>query len=371
MIYLDCAATSFQKPESVRQAVAKAFITMSSPGRGSYPYAMRAADTVFDCRCALAEQFHVPTPENVVFTCNATHALNIAINSLISANDKVVISGYEHNAVTRPLHAIGADVHIASSELFNPEAAVEAFARELAGAKAAVCCHISNVFGFILPVERIAALCRAQGVPLIVDASQSAGVFPIDFAALGAAFAAMPGHKGLMGPQGTGVLLCAETAKPLIYGGTGSESASAAMPPYLPDELEAGTHNVPGIAGLLAGIHWVNEMGPQRIMEHEKRLSELFLDRISGVPKVQIFRAENGANQAGVVSVRIEDLDCEMAAQRLAEAGICVRAGLHCAPTAHRTGGTIDTGTVRFSVSPFNTEREINRASAAFREIAK
>jgi cysteine desulfurase family protein len=371
MIYLDCAATSFQKPESVHRAVAKALKTMSSPGRGSYQYAMRAADTVFDCRSALAELFHVPTPENVVFTCNATHALNIAINSLVSAGDKVVISGYEHNAVTRPLHAIGADVHIAASELFDPEAAIAAFARELPGAKAAVCCHVSNVFGYILPVERIAALCRTEGVPLIIDASQSAGSIPIDFTALGAAFAAMPGHKGLLGPQGTGVLLCAAEAKPFLFGGTGSESASPTMPAYLPDQLEAGTHNVPGIAGLLAGTQWVNEMGPQRILEHERRVSELFLDRISGVPNVQVYRAKRSYVQTGVISVRIEGLDCEMAAQRLSEAGICVRSGLHCAPTAHRTVGTIDTGTIRFSISPFNTEHEINRASMIFREIVR
>ena len=189
MIYLDSAATSLLKPPSVARATAMAVRTMASPGRGGHSAAMRAADTVFACREAAAELFHVPEPERVVFTMNATHALNIAIHSLVSPGDPVVISGYEHNSVTRPLHALGAQVRVAESPLFDPEAAVSAFRRALPGAKAAVCTMVSNVFGYLLPVREIAELCAAAGVPLIVDASQAAGCVAFDAAALGAAAA--------------------------------------------------------------------------------------------------------------------------------------------------------------------------------------
>ena len=221
---------------------------------------MDAAEVLLDCRERAAALFSVPNPEQVVFTSSATHGLNIAIKSLVGPGDRVVISGYEHNAVTRPLHGLGAEIITAASPLFSPEAAVEAFRRALPGARAAVVCHVSNVFGYILPLGEIAALCRAEGIPLIVDTSQSAGCVPLDFAALGCAFAAMPGHKGLMGPQGTGVLLCGdERVRPLLEGGTGSESLRQDMPAWLPDRLEAGTHNMPGIAGLLAGMDWIKE----------------------------------------------------------------------------------------------------------------
>ena len=254
MIYLDSAATSLLKPPSVARAASMAIRTMASPGRGGHSAAMRAADTVFACRAAAAALFHVPEPERVVFTMNATHALDIAIHSLVSPGDPVVISGYEHNSVTRPLYALGAQVRVAASPLFDPAAAVDAFRRALPGARAAVCTMVSNVFGYLLPVQEIAELCAAARVPLIVDASQAAGCVALDASALGAAFVAMPGHKGLLGPQGTGILLCFAQPEPLLYGGTGSQSMLQTMPEQLPDRLEAGTHNVPGIAGLLAGI---------------------------------------------------------------------------------------------------------------------
>ena len=274
MIYLDSAATSLLKPPSVARATAMAVRTMASPGRGGHSAAMRAADTVFACREAAAELFHVPEPERVVFTMNATHALNIAIHSLVSPGDPVVISGYEHNSVTRPLHALGAQVRVAESPLFDPEAAVSAFRRALPGAKAAVCTMVSNVFGYLLPVREIAELCAAAGVPLIVDASQAAGCVAFDAAALGAAFVAMPGHKGLLGPQGTGILLCFAQPKPLLCGGTGSQSVLQDMPVELPDRLEAGTHNVPGIAGLLAGIRYLSAHGVEHIERRERWLAQ-------------------------------------------------------------------------------------------------
>ena len=370
MIYLDCAATSLQKPAAVRYAVAEALQSMSSPGRGGYASAMLAADTVLDCRIALADMFCVRRPEQVVFTSSATHGLNIAIHSLVGPGDRVVVSGYEHNAVWRTLHGVGADIKVAASPLFQPLAAVEAFRRLLPGAKAAVCTQVSNVFGYILPVKEIAALCRAQGIPLIVDASQGAGSVGLDFEALGCAFAAMPGHKGLLGPQGTGVLLCREEdARPLFYGGTGSMSRPAAMPAFLPDRLEAGTHNVPGVAGLLAGVRWLHRTTCPAVLAHERKLLADFADRLAGDGRVRLFRAADPSDQAGVLSLQLEGLDCEEAAFRLSERGVAVRAGLHCAPLAHDTAGTLEQGTVRFSFSPFNTDRETALAAAAVLDI--
>lgn len=366
MIYLDSAATTLQKPAAVRYAVSEAMRTMSSPGRGSYESAMLAADTVLDCRTALADMFCVPRPEQVVFTSSATHGLNIAIRSLIGPGDRVVISGYEHNAVWRPLWGLGADIRVAESPLFDPDAAVEAFRKQLPGAKAAVCCQVSNVFGYILPVEKIAALCREQGVPLIVDASQAAGSVGLDFGALGCAFAAMPGHKGLMGPQGTGVLLCRdENVLPLFYGGTGSQSQDAAMPEFLPDRLEPGTHNVPGIAGLLAGVRWLERKTCAAVLAHERKIMEIFSERLGRDGRIRQFKADDTAHQAGVLSIQLDGIDCEEAAGWLGQRKIAVRAGLHCAPLAHRTAGTLEQGTVRFSFSPFNTAQEVIAAADA------
>ena len=250
----------------------RAMRTMSSPGRGGYAAARAAEETAFRCRSLAAELFGVPSPEQVVFTSNATHALNIAIRSLVPEGGRVAVSGYEHNAVTRPLHALGARIKVAASPLFDRAALLRAFENSISPElDAVVCTHVSNVFGFVLPIEEIAALCRAEGVPLIVDASQSAGILPFELDTLGAAFIAMPGHKGLYGPQGTGLLLCAHDAAPLLYGGTGSASLEQTMPDFLPDRLEAGTHNMPGIAGLEAGLRFVRERR-ERIERHERAL---------------------------------------------------------------------------------------------------
>ena len=369
MIYLDCAATALQKPDSVYRSVQNAMRSMASPGRGGHRAAMRAAETVFSCRCAVAELFSVPSPEQVVFTSNATHALNIAIHDLISAGDKVVVSGYEHNSVMRPLHAIGADMRIVRSPLFDCEAMVEGFARELPRARAAVCTAMSNVFGFITPIAEISALCRRYGVPLIVDASQLAGCGTIDFGQLGAAYIAFPGHKGLLGPQGTGVLLCGRVARPLMMGGTGSDSKLRTMPDILPDRLEAGTHNVAGIAGLEAGVRFVKMKGVARIAAHERGLMQRFVKDCEDLRSVETFSAEESSVQGGVISLRCKDMDAEELAERFGQAGIAVRGGMHCAPFAHETAGTYDTGTVRFSFSPFNTMNEVERAAAVLRRI--
>ncbi len=372
MIYLDSAATSFQKPLQVKRAVLNALNNMSSPGRGGYKSAMAAADLLLDCRIALGDMFSVEKPENVVFTSNCTHSLNTAIKSLISAGDRVVVSGYEHNAVVRPLHALGAIVDVAEGPLFEPEAILRSFAEKLPGAACAVCTHVSNVFGYVLPLEEIAALCRRRGVPLIVDAAQSAGCLPLDFSSLDCAFAAMPGHKGLLGPQGTGVLLCGEKMpRSLMEGGTGTNSEDMAMPDFLPDRLEAGTHNVPGVAGLLAGVNWLRAQPPGAVLRHEIKLADAFCDLLYDTPGVRVFRRREGCCQSGVVSLVFENLDCEDAAMRLKDRDIAVRSGLHCAPLAHQSAGTLCSGTVRFSFSPFNHMGEAYVAARAVRQIAE
>ncbi|WP_300763908.1 aminotransferase class V-fold PLP-dependent enzyme [uncultured Oscillibacter sp.] len=369
MIYFDSAATSFQKPASVAAAMWEALAAMSSPGRGGYSAAARAADAAFQCRSELAEMFGMKNPEQVVFTLNATHALNIAIKSLVPPGGKAVISGYEHNAVTRPLEALGADVSVAAAPLFEPEAVTAAFNRLIVpGTDAVVCSHVSNVFGFIQPVEDIAAICRSRRVPFIIDASQSAGVLPLNMGALGAAFIAMPGHKGLYGPQGTGVLLCREDVptRPLLEGGTGSQSIQQQMPDFLPDRLEAGTLNMPGIAGLLAGIRYVRRGGQEKILAHEKHLTQIAAQGLAAMPGTRIFASPGLRHQTGVLSLTVEGLDVESIGSALAERGFAVRTGIHCAPSAHRTAGTLDTGTVRVSFSDFNTPEEVARLLRVF-----
>ena len=362
MIYLDSAATTLQKPAAVAAASARAINNLASPGRGGHRPAMAAAETAFACREAAARLFHVDDPERVVFTFNATHGLNIAIKTLAKPGSRVVISGYEHNAVTRPLHALGADIRVARSPLFDQEAAVEAFGRELdRGADLAVCTHVSNVFGFILPIQEIAGLCRERGVPLIVDASQSAGAIPLDFAALGAAFVAMPGHKGLYGPQGTGLLLCGADPAPLLEGGTGSESRRQSMPDFLPDRLEAGTHNIAGIAGLLEGLRFLERRGVEKIAVHEAALIRRMGEGLRAAPGVEVFLSDDPSAQAGVLSFRLRSRDCEEVGEELGDQGFALRAGLHCAPLAHETAGTLETGTLRASVSAFNTDRETEK----------
>ena len=362
MIYLDSAATTMQKPAAVATAAAWAIDHLASPGRGGHWPAMAAAEKAFACREEAARLFHMEDPERVVFTFNATHGLNIAIKTLARPGSRVVISGYEHNAVTRPLHSLpGVEVRVARGPLFDRQTTLEAFRRELdQGADLVVCTHVSNVFGFILPVADIAALCRIRGVPLIVDASQSAGCVPVDFTGLGAAFLAMPGHKGLYGPQGTGLLLCGADPAPLLEGGTGSESRRQTMPEFLPDRLEAGTHNIAGIAGLLEGLRYVNHLGVENIAAREAGLIRRLGEGLDAIPGVTAFRAKDPHAQAGVLSFCVKNWDCEEIGEALGSRKIALRAGLHCAPLAHETAGTLETGTVRASVSVFNTEGEID-----------
>lgn len=347
MIYLDNGATSFHKPPGVYRAVEEAMRTCANPGRGGYPAAMNAAEVVYDCRERAGKLFAC-NPEQVVFTANCTHSLNLAIHAMVKPGDRVVVSGFEHNAVMRPLYAGNARITVAGRRLFDWEDTLDAFRKALhTGVDAAVFTHVSNVFGYILPVEEMAAMCREAGVPFLLDAAQSAGILPVKLRELGADFIAMPGHKGLLGPQGTGLLLCAGKTEPLLYGGTGSEALRTDMPDDLPERLEAGTLNVPGIAGLSEGIRYLLHQNLDVLSAREQEQAKL---AAAGLKQLgyQVF---SGDHQAGTVSF-VPNRDCEETAKALAERGIAVRAGFHCAALAHESAGTLQTGTVRLSYGP-------------------
>lgn len=353
MVYLDNAATSLHKPPSVSRAVLDALSRCANPGRGGYSAAMAAAETVFHCRETAAKFFHASV-EQVAFTSNCTHGLNIAINTLVKPGARVLISGFEHNAVTRPLHALGAQLVLAGDRLFDWDRLLEQFEDGLKkGVDAAVFTHVSNVFGYILPVDEMAFLCKKYGVPFVVDAAQSAGVLPVDMARWNADFIAVPGHKGLLGPQGTGMLLCGRLPKPLLYGGTGSLSLEQEMPPFLPDRLEAGTVNVPGIAGLDAGMRYVLGIGLEKISRQEQRQVVRCAERLRKIG----FTVFEGQQQSGVLSF-VPTVDCQETAEFLAKNGVAVRGGFHCAPLAHKTAGTLDTGTVRVSFGHDASDRQ-------------
>lgn len=353
MIYLDHAATSFPKPPVVKEAVRRALDRCANPGRGGHAPAMAAAEAVYSCRETAGQFFHCG-PEQVVFTSGCTHGLNMAIFTLAKPGSRVLISGFEHNAVTRPLHALGAQIITAGTRLFDQADTLERFETALKnGVDAAVFTHMSNAFGYILPVDEMAALCRKYRVPFAVDAAQSAGSLPVDFSRWGADFVAMPGHKGLLGPQGIGLLLCAHTPKPMLFGGTGSQSIQQQMPDFLPDGAEAGTLNVPGIAGLEAGLRYVNRIGLKTISSREQRQ----VARCVGALKKLGYTVFSGADQGGVLSF-LPPMDCQQAADILSSRGVAVRAGLHCAPLAHQSAGTLDTGTVRLSFGHDASDRQ-------------
>ena len=344
MTYLDHGATSFPKPQSVTDAMVRAMETCANPGRGGYEAAMRAGRMILRCREQAGKLFGCE-PEQVVCTTSCTHGLNMAIRTLVKPGSRVVVSGFEHNAVMRPVHAIGAKVFVAGRKLFDWDDTLAHFEKTLKqGMDAAVFTHVSNVFGYILPVEEMADLCRKYRVPFIVDCAQSAGMLPVHLKNWGADFIAMPGHKGLLGPMGTGLLLCAQVPEPLLSGGTGSISKSYEMPDFLPDAGEAGTVNVPGIAGLSAGICQVLKEGTEKILAREQREMHRCVKTLEKFG----FRVYSGENQGGTVSF-VPECGCEELAGYLGKQGICVRSGLHCAPLAHESAGTLDTGTVRIS----------------------
>jgi cysteine desulfurase family protein len=366
MIYLDNGATSYYKPASVEKAMVRALRTCANPGRGGYAASDRASRVVYDCRCAAGELFDCP-PEQIIFTKNCTEGLNIAIRTLIKPGSKVVISGFEHNAVTRPLYALGTKMIVAGRRLFDPEDTVNAFENTIkSGVNAAVFTHCSNVFGYILPVKEIAKICRKYNIPFIIDAAQSAGILPFSLRELGANFIAMPGHKGLLGPQGTGLLLCGKTPEPLLYGGTGSLSAQQEMPDFLPDRGEAGTLNVPGIAGLSAGLKYLLAEGVDKISSREQAAAKICGSTLEKMG-LTVFM---GKEQVGTVSF-VSRIDCEEAAKVLAKHNIAVRAGLHCAPLAHESAGTLSTGTVRLSFGANTSAEQVSNVKNILKKVSQ
>lgn len=370
MIYLDNAATTLQKPRAVHRAVARALRRAAGYARGGHTAAARAGELVYSCRERAAALFGLDDPAHVIFTMNATHALNLAIHALADAGQSVAVGGYEHNAVMRPLRLRNIEPVVLDSPLWDEAAMVRCTERALeSGVRLFILNHVSNVFGYIAPLSQISRRLAGAGAQLILDASQSAGVLPIDvreYPCLAAV--CMPGHKALYGPQGTGLLLALDkrlAQHPLLAGGTGSLSEHMAQPDFLPDALESGTPNVPGIAGLDAGLRFVSSIGETRLLLHERLLIEEFARALEDTPRIECF---TGAPQAGVLSLRVQGMSSEQMAEQLSRRGIAVRAGLHCAPLAHRTAGTEESGTVRFSVSWYNTLGEMERAAQAVKQ---
>lgn len=361
-VYFDNAATTYPKPAAVSAAVQAALNNAGgNPGRGGHPLSQAAGAAVYAARETAAELFDAK-PENTVFTLNCTHALNLAIQGVLRQGDHVILSSMEHNSAARPIAALARDGLIAYSIAQvspDPAETAAAFRRLIRPqTRAVVCTLVSNVTGLILPIRAIAALCREFGLILIADGAQACGVLPVSISD-GMQILCTAGHKGLCGPMGTGLLISDGSVplRPLMQGGTGSLSGSLLQPDYLPDALEPGTVNVPGIAGLGAGMRYVLRRGLPQILAHERALCGRLIGGLRTMPGAEIFRTAD-AEYAPVVSFRLHDETPGDTASRLAQQGFCVRAGLHCAPLAHKTIGTLPDGTVRFSPSAMNTEAE-------------
>jgi len=382
MIYLDNAATSWPKPESVYRVADQVFREEAgNPGRSGHALSLSARRRIEDTRLLLAKLFNIPKPEHIVFTLNTTDALNLAIKGLtlqeLSARGEahVVTSSMEHNSVTRPLETLRAHgleytkVAICPVNGGDPNDVKIAIKKNT---KLVVWNHVSNVCGTVNPIAEIGAICRERNVPFLVDAAQSAGTMPIDVRAMGISLLAFPGHKGLLGPQGTGGLYIGEglALLPLREGGTGSHSEDLTQPLELPDRYESGTMNVAGIAALGEGVRFLLEQGLENVKNHEAKLANRLIDGIRDLPGLKLHGPP--WNQ-GVVSVSFDKLAPTEAALVLENTfGIAVRPGLHCAPDAHRTLGTLDSGgTVRMGIGYLNTEADIDQCIEALVAITR
>ncbi len=377
MIYLDNAATTFPKPSSVYKSVMRAMTVYgANPGRGSHAMAIEGARIIYETRELLAELFNLDDPMRVIFTFNATDSLNIAIKGILNSGDHVVTTEMEHNSVLRPIKKLESSgventiVRCASDgtiNLVDLESAIKD------NTKLIVTTHVSNLTGTIFPAEEIGKICKKHNILYLLDASQSAGVLPIDIKKYNISFLAMPGHKGLLGPQGTGALLINSDMQieKLKEGGTGSQSSSLEHPNFYPDKLEAGTHNLPGIAGLNAGLKYILNRGIESIYSHEKGLLDIFIAEMRKNPKIKIYGPESIEHRIGVVPININGMDSSEVADILdTEYRIAVRPGLHCAPLAHKAIGTEKLGAVRFGVGPFNKITDIMAAVDALNKIS-
>jgi cysteine desulfurase family protein len=381
MIYLDNAATSWPKPPEVLRAMSE-FLELAggNPGRSGHRLSVEAGRIVFNARQAVADLFNAADPSRVIFTLNATYALNLALRGLLRPGDRVVCSGIEHNAVMRPLRALerqGVRLTVVSCAPDGSLDLAELARAVLPGTRLVVLVHASNVIGTILPVGEAAAIAQAAGALLLVDAAQTAGVLPIDVQAQGIDLLAFTGHKGLLGPPGTGGLVLGQRVdtaemEPLVRGGTGSQSQHQEQPDDLPDKYESGTPNGVGIAGLAAGIRFLTQHGVESIRAEEIAMARALSEGLAEIPGVTVYGPADVERRTAVVSFTIAERRVSEIGQRLDEEfDVLCRVGLHCAPAAHQTIGTFPEGTVRLAPGRFTTMEEIRRTVEAVREIAK
>ena len=368
MIYLDNAATTWPKPPCVLKAMTKALEEFgANPGRSGHQMSMDTAEAIYECRREAASFFGAPSPDDVAFTINCTHAVNLALKGILKPGDHVVTSNLEHNAMMRPLEALrrkGISYTAAKVEPGDDDQTIRNFEEAIRpNTKMIACMHASNVFGVRLPIERLGELAKKRGLFFLVDAAQTAGILPIHMQEMGIDFLGIPGHKGLYGPMGTGMLVtdCGEKLDTLLEGGTGSRSVELTQPLYMPDRLESGTVNTPGIVALHAGIQFVEQQGMDGILQHETQLMQRFYDAMCDQEGVQFYTPRpDGIHILPVVSFNLGDLPSTEAARYYDEAEVALRPGLHCAPCAHRAFGTLEQGTMRLCPSIFTTQDEVD-----------
>ncbi len=377
MIYLDNAATSYPKPESVTDSALYAMHQGGNSGRGSHKTAIKAGEIIYDVREKLAHMFSCES-DRVIFTFNCTLALNTAIRGSVSRGDHVIISSLEHNSVLRPVHALKNEgiitYSVAKVNALSDDETVKNFASLIKKETSLiVCTAVSNVFGTVLPIERIGRLCRKRGIRFIVDGAQAAGVRETDMRRTGIDILCMPGHKALMGLMGTGALLLAEgvDVKPLVFGGTGSFSMIKEQPEVYPDRLESGTLNLPGIASLGAGVDFIEKVGGVKpIHEKEKQLTRILYSDLSVMKNVNLYTNLSGKNASGIVAFNLRGMHSEQVGELLSEGGFAVRAGYHCAYLAHSSCKTDKTGVVRVSPGYFTTKKDIKNLIFYLNKIA-
>lgn len=377
MIYLDNAATTLHKPQQVIDAVVHAMQSMGNCARGTHEEALDAARTVYDARVRLASLFGCPRVDHVAFTANSTEALNMAINGLIDPGDHVISTDLEHNSVLRPLYRLeaehGAELSfVPADKLGNVDYAD--FERLMKpNTRAVVCTNASNLTGTVLDIERIAKTAHSHGALVIVDASQTAGCWPIDMKKMGIDVLCFTGHKGLMGPQGTGGICVKEgiEIRPFKVGGSGVQSYSRTHPAEYPTRLEAGTLNGHGIAGLGAAAKFISETGVENIHAKERLLMLRFYEGVKNIEGVTVY-GDFTKDKTAIVALNIRDYESGEVSYELSQGyGIATRPGAHCAPRMHKALGTAEVGAVRFSFSFYNTEEEIDEAVRAVAELAK
>lgn len=376
MIYLDNAATTMHKPQEVVDAVAAAMCSMGNAGRGAHAASLGASRTVFETRERLAAFFHAENPKQIVFTANSTESLNVALKGTLNPGEHVISTVLEHNSVLRPLYALeeqGVEVTLLKSNL-QGMIDYEDFERAIKeNTKMIVCTHGSNLTGNVLDIKRIGQIAKKHGLLFVVDASQTAGVFPIDVQDMQIDILCFTGHKGLLGPQGTGGMYVREgvTVRPLKVGGSGVQTYNKKHPAEMPTALEAGTLNGHGIAGLDAAIGYLERKGIDNIRAREQELMWKFYNGVKDIPNIKVYGDFSGAQRCAVVSLNIGDYDSsEVSDELLMTYGISTRAGGHCAPLMHEALGTAEQGAVRFSFSHYNTDEEVETAIRAVKELA-